>query len=469
MSSTTPSSIDLAALIVSLGVLIVASLSDLKTREVSNRFWIIYAPIAAVLFIGRIVFAPDTAAILLVSAAATIVVAFLLFQFGAMGGADSKALMCIALALPVAPAFLSPLWQAPLIFYPFPIAILVNSFLLSISMMFILLGKNILSRSSARKGLFQGFEKESILRKAVALLQSRGGFIMTSSILNPAVNDNDRSLGVKVLAADEFSVQSLMKLGLTEYEARIYVVLTKMGPRNASEISFLGKVPRPKTYGAIRGLESKGLLRIVPGNPERYMAVSPNDVLVPLVDKLNKETTECVQVVENLAMAFESSRYVYTEKPYERYDLWSVRGRDKVYKRVQDMIGEAKVNVFFTTTANGLVRIYKAHSEVLEKASERGAKVRVAAPINQINQSVARELGEVIEVRNVTVPMMHFASADSAEIIFVEDLPDDTNVNAGQDVATWTNDPLLVKSHEKIFDQIWSTLQQKEVVKAKAR
>src|SRR5207237_400077 len=164
--------------------------------------------------------------------------------------------------------------------------------------------------------------------------------------------------------------------------------------RNASEISFLGKVPRPKTYGAIRGLESKGLLRIVPGKPERYMAVSPNDVLIPLVEKLNKETTECVQVVENLAMAFESSRYVYTEK-----------------------------------------------------AAERGAKVRVAAPINQINQSVARELGEVIEVRNSSGPMVKFLTADSAEIIFTEDIPDDTNVATGQDVATWTNDPLLVKAH----------------------
>jgi preflagellin peptidase FlaK len=189
MSTTTPSSIDLAALIVSLGVLIVASLSDLKTREVSNRFWIIYAPIAAALFIGRVVFAPDTAVILLVSAGATIVVAFLLFQFGVMGGADSKALMCIALALPVAPAFLSPLWQAPLNFYPFPIAILVNSFLLSISMMFILLGKNVLSRSSASKGLFQGFEKESILRKALVLLTSyKTSFnvLQTSSHLYPA-------------------------------------------------------------------------------------------------------------------------------------------------------------------------------------------------------------------------------------------------------------------------------------------
>ena len=288
------------------------------------------------------------------------------------------------------------------------------------------------------------------------------------TILKTVVSDTTRSLGVKVLAADEFSVQSLMKLGLTEYEARIYVVLSKMGPRNASEISFLGKVPRPKTYGAIRGLESKGLLRIVPGKPERYMAVSPNDVLVPLVEKLNRETTECVQVVENLAMAFESSKYVYTERPYERYDLWSVKGRDKVHKRVQDMIGESKVNVFFSTTANGLVRLYKAHSEVLERAAQRGAKVRIVAPVNQTNSSVARELSEVIEVRNNQTPMLKFVVADSAEIIFTEDIPDDTNVNAGQDVGTWTNDPLLVKSHEKIFEQLWPTLQAKETVKAKA-
>ncbi len=287
--------------------------------------------------------------------------------------------------------------------------------------------------------------------------------------LKTVVNDYSRSLGVKVLAADEFSVQSLMKLGLTEYEARIYVVLVKMGPRNASEISFLGKVPRPKTYGAIRGLESKGLLRIVTGKPERYMAVSPNDVLIPLVEKVSRETAECVQVVENLSMAFESSKYVYTEKPYERYDLWSVRGRDKVYKRVQDMIGEAKVNVFFSTTANGLVRLYKVHSETLEKAAERGAKVRVAAPVNQTNASVARELAEVIEVRNATVPMPRFVTADSAEIIFTEDIPDDTNVTSGQDVGTWTNDPLLVKTHEKIFDQVWGTLKSSETTaKAKA-
>jgi len=94
--------------------------------------------------------------------------------------------------------------------------------------------------------------------------------------------------------------------------------------------------------------------------------------------------------------------------------------------------------------------------------------VRIIAPVNQTNASVARELQEVIEVRSTINPLMKFISADSAEIIFTEDIPDDTNVNAGQDVATWTNDPLLVKTHERIFDQVWQTLQSKETVKAKA-
>src|SRR5579864_9419099 len=87
----------------------------------------------------------------------------------------------------------------------------------------------------------------------------------TETSLKTVVSE-PRSLGVKVLAADEFSVQSLMKLGLTEYEARIYVVLTKMGPRNASEISFLGKVPRPKHTAPYEDSKAKDCYGSFPAN-----------------------------------------------------------------------------------------------------------------------------------------------------------------------------------------------------------
>ena len=50
--------------------------------------------------------------------------------------------------------------------------------------------------------------------------------------------------------------------------------------------------------------------------------------------------------------------------------------------------------------------------------------------------------------RNITI--------DSREIIFIENIPDNVDATNGQDVATWTNDPLLVKMHERLFDYLWS-------------
>lgn len=175
MSPAAPASIDVAALLLTLGALLVASISDFKTREVSNKVWIAYGPLALILFIARIVLSPsplDTALVLLVSSLATIVVAFLLFQFGAMGGADSKALMCLGLALPVPPSVFSAFWQPPIALYPFPIGILANSFLLSIASGFFILGRNLLRGAVGGQGLFRGFERDSILRKLMILFTS---------------------------------------------------------------------------------------------------------------------------------------------------------------------------------------------------------------------------------------------------------------------------------------------------------
>lgn len=176
MGITTSAALELAGILLSIGVLGAASLSDLKTREVSNRFWMLYAPVAMLLFIVRITTSADVLKALTdfsVPAGATFVVAFLLFQFGVMGGADSKALMCLGLCLPTFPSFLLPLWSPPFgSFYPFPIAVLVNSFLLSIGSAVFLLARNLAQRMHLRNGLFQGFEKESITRKILVLLTS---------------------------------------------------------------------------------------------------------------------------------------------------------------------------------------------------------------------------------------------------------------------------------------------------------
>jgi archaeal preflagellin peptidase FlaK len=95
---------DTAKIAVSLVVLLYSSWSDHKTRMVSNKVWAVYAPIALLLSAVELVFfAPSNLLFFGVSAGVTIGLAFLLFYTGAFGGADSKAFMCIALALPFTP------------------------------------------------------------------------------------------------------------------------------------------------------------------------------------------------------------------------------------------------------------------------------------------------------------------------------------------------------------------------------
>src|SRR2546427_3343727 len=93
MNLTAPLPLDLAALLLTVGVFIVASLSDLKTREISNKFWLVYGPGAALVFALRIIFAPDALPILAVSAGAANYLDFLPFQVSGIGGADSKGLL----------------------------------------------------------------------------------------------------------------------------------------------------------------------------------------------------------------------------------------------------------------------------------------------------------------------------------------------------------------------------------------
>ncbi len=103
------------------------------------------------------------------SFAITSALAIAVFYAGGFGGADAKALMCIALALPVYPNHLLP---QPLGFVSplFPITIFTNSVLLGALSVFYALSRNLLWKIRNRRGIFEGMETESFGRKILALI-----------------------------------------------------------------------------------------------------------------------------------------------------------------------------------------------------------------------------------------------------------------------------------------------------------
>lgn len=160
----------------SLTVLIYASWSDYKTREVSNRVWTIYAPIALCLSLTEILlYEPSNLTLFGLGFGLTAVFALLLFYSGGFGGADSKALMCIGLALPFSTEDLfSPIIASgvsPLSQNIFPLTIFSNSVLFAAASGLYLLLHNFVKRATTGKNLFEGtLASESIGKKLLIII-----------------------------------------------------------------------------------------------------------------------------------------------------------------------------------------------------------------------------------------------------------------------------------------------------------
>ena len=67
--------------------------------------------------------------------------------------------------------------------------------------------------------------------------------------------------------------ERLRDFGLTKNESKIYIFLSKSGPKKAIEISTEEKIPRTETYHLLSNLEIKGIVEPSVEKPTRFTAV----------------------------------------------------------------------------------------------------------------------------------------------------------------------------------------------------
>ena len=140
---------------------------------------------------------------------------------------------------------------------------------------------------------------------------------------------------------DESAIEGLKRLGLTTYEARVFLALQKLGSGAASEISDVADVPRSQVYGAADGLEERGLVEIQQSKPTSYRPVPLEQARTKLLDQLARtgsETFDYLDTVQN------------TEEQDERAEsIWVIRGEDSITSRLVNLVDEADERIIYAT------------------------------------------------------------------------------------------------------------------------
>jgi preflagellin peptidase FlaK len=165
-----------AKVALSSAFLLYASWSDYKTREVSNRVWVFFAPLALGLSLAEfLLYAPSKLPFFGLCFGLTAGFSILLFYSGGFGGADSKALMCIALALPFFPAaIVTPVLTrglSPLAQNFFPVTILSNGVLFAAATGIYMFLRNVVWERRGGRRIFEGaLARESVGKKIAVLV-----------------------------------------------------------------------------------------------------------------------------------------------------------------------------------------------------------------------------------------------------------------------------------------------------------
>ena len=262
------------------------------------------------------------------------------------------------------------------------------------------------------------------------------------------------------MIATQQVLDNLKQIGLNLYERRLWTALLSRGTSTAGELSTLAKVPHSRTYDVLESLAEKGFVMIQTTKPLKYVAIAPRESLDRAKKKLRDKLDVTVGRIKDLQ---KSSTMRELDRLYkngvaliEPGELTgSLRGRKALHQQMETIFKGAKKRISIMTTAKGLNTIHAKHGDFLRKASAKGIKVRIAAPVTRDNSKAVSGLKKFAEVRKADKPMGRLCLVDNNHIVM--SLTDDKTVHETQDLGLWTQSNHVAGSvMGPLFDAMWS-------------
>jgi sugar-specific transcriptional regulator TrmB len=134
-------------------------------------------------------------------------------------------------------------------------------------------------------------------------------------------------------------IDCLKSLGLTKYEALVYIALLKVASATASEIHESSGVPRASVYTVIDQLLDKGLVSVSQSSPKRFAAFSPDDAVARLMDHIERDAD---YVRDSLSLM-----YLERTSPEAGCEelIWNIYGIENIKKRLIHLISDAQQEI----------------------------------------------------------------------------------------------------------------------------
>lgn len=148
---------------------------------------------------------------------------------------------------------------------------------------------------------------------------------------------------------DRATVDRLVRLGLTTYEARAYVTLVRRDSFTAAQIARTAGLPRQRIYDVLASLVEKGLASARPGTVVKYAALAPELAVERLVASRRTEMAalerDAGDIIGRLGPEFQAGRA--HSDPLEYIEV--LRDRGAINERFAELQAAVKEEILVFT------------------------------------------------------------------------------------------------------------------------
>jgi len=231
-------------------------------------------------------------------------------------------------------------------------------------------------------------------------------------------------------------------LGLSEYEAKVYVALIESGHANARNLSVMSGVPRTKVYSVLKKLIDINLVVEIPEEPRRFTPTPPQIALKSYLKSYQNLVENLVSVVTSLEETFKKTK---SEEKLQRGELWIVKGRQEILRKTREMLSRATGSINLVTNKNGILLVYKEFNRLFDELRERSVKVWITAPDVSNNQRMLSELRYTCKIKQADFELpIIFLCVDEQQFILANLQPESLALSSDNDKAIFSDDSVLL-------------------------
>jgi len=260
------------------------------------------------------------------------------------------------------------------------------------------------------------------------------------------------------LSATEPIVGYLEDFGLSEKEARVYYILSRLGSASSNEISSAAHYNRLQTYRSVKGLLDRGIVEISLERPRRYTPLK----IEQAISLLEQEAADKILQLEFKKPLLLQKWSELSNFPASKasYTFRIIQGTKNVFKFATLLFESAEKDIDISIKGSEITRwVNEGAADYLLKKNPKQVMICIITENGKQNTDAIRRLLEFSDLR-------HVSSLNTVPIILIDNKEAliclSGNTQGVPENAIWTNHPELVATMNSFFNILWSNAKKRK-------